>query len=65
MIVDVNAFLGLWPFGDLGHSGIEGLGRLMRRSGVSHALVSPFESLFYRDNLAANRFLRELAGSSP
>jgi len=63
VIVDVNAFLGPWPFRPLGHSGIDGLGRVMRRSGVGHALVSPFESLFYRDNGAANGSLRELDGS--
>jgi len=63
VIVDVNAFLGLWPFRHLWHSGIDGLERLMGRSGVSHALVSPFESLFYRDNVAANGFIRELGGS--
>jgi len=62
VIVDVNAFLGLWPFRPLGHSGIDGLERLMGRSGISHALVSPFESLFYRDNAVANGFLRELGG---
>ena len=30
---------------------------------LGHALVSPFESLFYGDNVAANGFLRELEGS--
>jgi len=63
MIIDVSAFLGLWPFRALRHSGIEGLGHLIGRCGISHALVSPFESIFYRDNRIANGFLRELAGS--
>ena len=63
MIVDVNAFLGPWPFRRLTYSGVEGIERLMERSGVSHALVSPLESLFFGDNLAANAAILKLAGT--
>jgi len=63
MIVDVNAFLGLWSFRNLEYSGIEGLERLMERSGISRALVSPLESLFYVDNWTANAAMLKLADS--
>jgi predicted TIM-barrel fold metal-dependent hydrolase len=62
VIIDVNAFLGAWPFRKLKYWGIEGLDHLMKRAGVTHALVSPFESIFYLDNDSANSFYYEVEG---
>lgn len=63
MIIDVNAFLGIWIFRKLKYSGIEGLDHLMRRAGITHALVSYFESLFYKSNVCVNDYLREIERS--
>jgi len=63
VIIDINAFLGVWPFRKLKYSGVEGLEHLMRRAGVSNALVSPFETIFYLDNDSANSFYHEIEGS--
>jgi hypothetical protein len=64
LILDINAFLGTWPFRKLRYSGIEGLNYLIARAGVNRALVSPFESLFYKSNDSANCCLQEIEGSS-
>lgn len=63
MIIDVNAFLGVWPFRKLKYSGVEGLDHLMKKAEITLALVSPFESIFYMDNYSANSFYHEIESS--
>ncbi|WP_158203562.1 amidohydrolase family protein [Halomarina oriensis] len=56
--VDVNAFVGHWPFRDLDASA-DALLSLMDEAGVDAALVSSLESVFYRNVHAGNRDLRD------
>jgi predicted TIM-barrel fold metal-dependent hydrolase len=63
LIIDINAFLGAWPFRKLKYSGAEGLDHLMRRADISLALVSPFESILYMDNDSANSFYHGIESS--
>lgn len=49
MLIDVHAQIGHWPFRKLLHNTPEGLLTLMDRFGISKALVSNFECVFYRD----------------
>jgi predicted TIM-barrel fold metal-dependent hydrolase len=63
LIIDINAFLGVWPFRKLNYSGVEGLDYLMKRADIELALVSPFESIFYMDNDSANSFYCEIENS--
>lgn len=59
MIIDTNTSLGDWPFRRLAYSTADEFLGLMDRHGVTQAWVGSFESLFYRDQAAANRLLRE------
>ena len=63
MIIDINAFLGVWPFRKLRYWGVEGLDHLMKRADIDLALVSPLESIFYLDNDSANSFYHEIERS--
>ena len=59
MIIDVNAWVGHWPFRRLRHNTVEGLLRLMDRNGIDRAVVASIHGVFYRDAHSANE---ELAG---
>lgn len=49
MIIDLNAYLGHYPFQQLRYNTAEKMVALMDRNGVSHAVVSSLHSVFYRD----------------
>ncbi|WP_137287658.1 amidohydrolase family protein [Halorussus salinisoli] len=57
-VIDVNAFLGEFPFRDVDASAQALLGK-MDKKGVDRALVSAVEGLFYRNKQAANEKLAE------
>ena len=59
MIIDVNAWVGHWPFRRLRHNTVQGLLRLMDRNGIDRAVVASIHGVFYRDAHSANE---ELAG---
>jgi predicted TIM-barrel fold metal-dependent hydrolase len=60
--MDASAFLGRWPFRPI-EGTVAGLARMMRANEISHALVSPFEGLFYADPEPANEeLLSKIAG---
>lgn len=62
MICDAAAYLGDWPFRNLGGT-VRDLTRMMAANGITHALVSPLQGFFYRDPAPANaRLLRDLRG---
>ena len=57
MILDINAFIGEWPFGELPHRTADGLLSLMDRPGIDRAAVASLHGLFYKRCDAANRRL--------
>ena len=62
MIHDAAAYVGDWPFRDIGGT-VRELAKMMTTNGVTHALVSPLQGFFYSDPAPANeRLLRELRG---
>jgi hypothetical protein len=56
-MIDLNAYIGRWPFGPVKPDTPAGLLRLMDRAGIERAAVTPFEALFYKDALDANKML--------
>jgi uncharacterized protein len=59
VIIDVNAYLGHYPFMQLRHNTAEKMIALMDRNGVDLAVVSSLHSVFYRDVHRGNEELRE------
>ncbi|MGD9498522.1 MAG: amidohydrolase family protein [Armatimonadota bacterium] len=59
MIVDMNAYLGHWPFRRLRHNTAEGLVALMDRAGIDRACVSSASAIFYKNSQAGNEELAE------
>ncbi|MGC9318940.1 MAG: amidohydrolase family protein [Armatimonadota bacterium] len=59
MIIDLNAYLGHWPFRRLRHNDAEGLLALMDRSGIDMACVSSASAIFYKNSQAGNEELAE------
>ena len=59
MIVDLNAYLGHWPFRRLRHNTAEGLLALMDRAGIALACVSSASAIFYKNSQAGNEELHE------
>lgn len=57
MIIDVNAWVGHWPFRKLRHNTVQGLLRLMDRSGIDRAVVASIHGVFYRNPHLANEEL--------
>jgi len=54
MIVDLNAYLGHWPFRQLRHNTAGGLLKLMDRHGIDLAVVSSLSAIFYKNCHAGN-----------
>ena len=54
MIIDMNAYLGHWPFRQIRHNTAGGLLRLMDRHGIDVAVVSSLSSIFYKNAHAGN-----------
>lgn len=59
MIIDVNAYLGHYPFMQLRHNTAEKMIAFMDRNGVDLAVVSSLHSVFYRDVHRGNEELNE------
>lgn len=49
--LDLNVYLGYWPFRHLRHAGAGGVRQLMARIGVGKALALPLQAVFYKDCL--------------
>ena len=54
MIIDVNAYIGHWPFRKIEYDTAEKLLRLMDNKGIDIACVSNLNSIFYRDVMEGN-----------
>ena len=57
MLIDVNAYLGHWPFRQLRHNTASALLRLMDRKGIDRALVSSASAILYKNPQTANEEL--------
>jgi predicted TIM-barrel fold metal-dependent hydrolase len=57
LIIDVNAYLGHWPFRQLRHNTAGGLLRLMDRNGIDKAVVSSINAIFYKNCHSGNHEL--------
>lgn len=64
MSIDMTAFLGPWPFRALPHRDADGLGSLIARVGISHAVVTPLPGFFYKNPAeAVAEMLKEMGES--
>lgn len=57
MIIDVNAYLGHWPFRQLRHNTASGLLKLMDENGIDKAMVSSINAIFYKNCHSGNEEL--------
>ncbi len=57
MILDVNCFVGHWPFRYIPYRTVGDIQQLMARTNTQGALVTPLAGLFYKDCLSAVREL--------
>lgn len=57
MLVDVNAYVGHWPFVQLSYHNCEGLLGRMNRFGVDVSVVSNLNGIFYKNTQSANNEL--------
>jgi len=63
MRIDVNAFLGAYPFARVPGTSIEAVRASMDRVAIDEAWVSHLPGLFWRDPTAGNAWLYETAGA--
>jgi len=59
LIIDINAYIGHWPFRQLRYNTSEGLLKLMDENGIDRAMVSSINAIFYRNSHAGNKELSE------
>ncbi len=64
-MIDVNAYIGNWPFRPLPGSTPEGLLAILKAEGIEQALVSPIEGIFYDEPQLANEKLYEALRNFP
>ncbi len=57
MVIDVNTYVGHWPFRQLRHNTAQALVKQMDRHGIDRAVVSSVHGIFYKDAHAANEEL--------
>ena len=59
MFIDINTYVGHWPFRNLKYNTLEGLGKLAQEYGVTHMVVANLNGFFYKDANTANLELLE------
>lgn len=59
MFIDVNTYVGHWPFRKLENNTLQGLDRLAQENGITHMVVANIEGFFYKDANHANLVLLE------
>lgn len=64
MLIDINAYIGHWPFRQLRGNTLQGLLERMNRFGVDKAVVSNLNGIFYKVCDFANEELHEAINSS-
>ena len=48
MFIDVNTYVGHWPFRELTGNTLDGLDKLAQANGITHMVVSNIEGFFYK-----------------
>lgn len=59
MFIDINTYVGHWPFRNLNYNTLEGLDSLAQRHDITHMVVANLHGLFYKDANTANLELLE------
>ena len=59
MLIDVNAYVGHWPFRKLYDNTLEGLDAIAKKNDITHMCVSSINGIFYRNAMDANEELAE------
>ncbi len=59
MLIDINAYIGHWPFMQLKYNTCVALGERMDRFGVDVSLISNLNGIFYKNTQSANTELYE------
>ncbi len=59
MLIDINTYVGHWPFRNLRCNTLEGLDRLAQQYDVTHMVVANINGFFYKDANTANLELLE------
>lgn len=59
MFIDINSYIGHWPFRNLKYNTLEGLDKLASEYGITHMVVSNINGFFYKDANMANLELLE------
>lgn len=54
MFIDVNTYIGHWPFRNLENNTLDGLDKLAQDNGITHMMVANIEGFFYKDANQAN-----------
>ena len=54
MFIDVNTYVGHWPFRELTGNTLDGLDKLAQANGITHMVVANIEGFFYKDVHQAN-----------
>lgn len=63
MFIDINTYVGHWPFRNLEFNTLAGLDTLAREADITHMVVANLNGLFYKDaNVANIELLNELEG---
>lgn len=57
MLIDINAYVGHWPFMQLKYNTCEALGRRMDKFGVDISVISNINGVFYKNTQSANQEL--------
>lgn len=65
MILDMNVFLGRWPFAPLKYESAEDILTLLDRAGIDKAVVTSLNSVFYYDAEIGNREAGEASKRYP
>lgn len=54
MFIDINTYVGHWPFRNLENNTLEGLDKLAQDNDITHMVVSNIEGFFFKDANRAN-----------
>ena len=57
MLIDINAYVGHWPFMQLKYNTCEALGQRMDRFGTDVSIISNMNGIFYKNTQSANQEL--------
>ena len=61
MFIDINTYVGHWPFRNLKYNTLAGLDELAQKHEITHMVVANLHGLFYKDaNVANEELLEEL-----